>query len=173
MPDLTRINLFVYKTAVQARNMEIRLFWQRSNYFLVLNTAIGIGFFAKEQYAIPVSLFGMSVSVLWLCLNFGSKFWSVRWEQRLYDLERELSPSAQLFAASPDRIRKDVEKGLGFWDDRFWGSDLCRPLVMKKFSVSQMMTILSFLFLVLWIVLAGYSVFGPTEPSPCRMPAPP
>jgi hypothetical protein len=34
------IKLEAYRTALATRNLEINLFWQRSNYFLVLNTAI-------------------------------------------------------------------------------------------------------------------------------------
>ncbi len=160
MPNNTKINLFLYETAVQTRNMEIRLFWQRSNYFLVLNTAIAIGFFAKERYAIVISLLGIAVSILWLGINFGSKFWAVRWEQRLRDLECEFAPHVELFSASDDRMREDVKKGLGFWGDPFWGSNLCRDLVLKKFSVSLIMTILSFLFLLFWIVLGLFALFG-------------
>ena len=35
----------LYKTLLDTRNLEISLFWQRSNYFLVLNTGIAFGFF--------------------------------------------------------------------------------------------------------------------------------
>src|SRR3972149_10785499 len=35
-----------YKFAYDTRNFEISLFWQRSNYFLVLNTAIALAFFS-------------------------------------------------------------------------------------------------------------------------------
>jgi hypothetical protein len=34
-----------YKVLLDTRNLEINLFWQRSNYFLGLNTGIAIGFF--------------------------------------------------------------------------------------------------------------------------------
>jgi hypothetical protein len=34
------LDLEAYRVAKEARNLEIALFWQRSNYFLVLSTAI-------------------------------------------------------------------------------------------------------------------------------------
>ena len=33
----------LYKIAIQTRNLELGFFWQRSNYFLVLNTALATG----------------------------------------------------------------------------------------------------------------------------------
>ncbi|HEY4679149.1 MAG TPA: hypothetical protein VIJ01_18425 [Candidatus Angelobacter sp.] len=40
-----------YKVLIDTRNLEINLFWQRSNYFLVLNTGLAIGFFnIKEDW---------------------------------------------------------------------------------------------------------------------------
>jgi len=60
------------------RNFEIGLFWQRSNYFLVLNSAIAIAFFSflgndNNSKAIPIVMagFGLIVSCLWLRVLFG------------------------------------------------------------------------------------------------------
>ncbi len=74
-----------YRTVLETRNLEIRLFWQRSNYFLVLNTALGTGFFVVkgDGFALLLSILGVVGSTLWLCVNLGSKFWQVRWEQQL------------------------------------------------------------------------------------------
>ncbi len=56
----------LYKIALETRNFEISLFWQRSNYFLVLNTAIAIEFFAKanETFQIFPSTLGITISIL-------------------------------------------------------------------------------------------------------------
>jgi len=79
-----------YRTIIDIRNLEIRLFWQRSNYFLVLNTALGTGLFVVRGhgFAVLLSLLGLTSALLWLCVNLGGKFWQVRWEQRLHDEER-------------------------------------------------------------------------------------
>lgn len=39
------IRMEAYRVAKETRSLEINLFWQRSNYFLVLSTAIAAGFF--------------------------------------------------------------------------------------------------------------------------------
>ncbi len=62
--------------------MEIGLFWQRSNYFLVLNTAIATGFFVLVDKSAPLAVLlgplGCWVSVLWFAVNLGSKYWQTR-----------------------------------------------------------------------------------------------
>ena len=64
--------------ALETRNFEISLFWQRSNYFLILNTAISTGAllkFSDQNYlSLILSVFGMLVSFLWIQVNLGSKF---------------------------------------------------------------------------------------------------
>src|SRR5207248_3234570 len=55
--DLSLVD--AYKIALETRNLEINLFWQRSNYFLVLNTAIAVGFFARghrDKYSFMLGL---------------------------------------------------------------------------------------------------------------------
>ncbi|ENN6985946.1 hypothetical protein ACAB91_004506 [Vibrio parahaemolyticus] len=42
-------DLEAYKIALETRNMEIKLFWQRSNYFLALNAALALGFFRLTE----------------------------------------------------------------------------------------------------------------------------
>ncbi len=95
-------------------NFEIRLFWQRSNYFLVLNTAIGTGFFAikSDEFALLLGGLGLISSWLWLLVNLGSKFWQSRWEQQLEDEEEKLGTPFELFSAPRDTLEKIVEKSL-------------------------------------------------------------
>ncbi len=80
-----QIDLEAYRVAKEARNLEIMLFWQRSNYFLVLSTAVAVGFFSLRdaKYALPLAIFGLVVGLLWIAVNLGSKFWQSRWEHRL------------------------------------------------------------------------------------------
>src|SRR3954451_9881664 len=89
-PDLTR-DLEAFRAAYQTRNFEIGLFWQRSNYFLVLNTAVAAGFFVADRSFRPLLCgTGAVVSALWLAVNLGSKFWQERWERRLCFAEKAL-----------------------------------------------------------------------------------
>ena len=154
--------LELYRTAVQTRNMEIELFWKRSNYFLVLNTAIAVGFFAKLQngyYAFVLALLGAIVSGLWLLVNLGSKFWQSRWEYRSSVTERAFANDADLFSASKEAIKRDVMEHLKFSDHGRFRLFFDR-LLMKKPSVSFLMTVLSGIFVLFWIVVWVMSVVG-------------
>jgi hypothetical protein len=145
----------LYKIALDTRNMEISLFWQRSNYFLALNTAAAVGFFLKagEDYQILIGAFGICISLLWIAVNLGSKFWQSRWEGRLHKAEQFLNENSntkiEYFSASWDVIKADVKESIGFSNHNFIrrGFD---HLVLLKPSVSFTMTLLSILFLLLW-----------------------
>jgi hypothetical protein len=91
-------NFDLYKIALDTRNMEIGLFWQRSNYFLVLNTAIAVGFFkTTEKYQLLMSFVGFCVALLWFSVNLGSKYWQSRWEFRLYEAEKRSIKGSETF----------------------------------------------------------------------------
>jgi len=142
----------LYKTLIDTRNLEINLFWQRSNYFLVLNTGIAFGFFnlKNEEFGIVFAVMGLLASLLWFWVCLGGKFWQTRWEQRLLEFEREHMPGLDFFGASPERIRADVEKGLAFHVQGL-RQQLVYSLVLIKPSVSFSMIQLSALFAIGWV----------------------
>src|SRR3954470_9024505 len=107
-----------YKVLIDTRNLEINLFWQRSNYFLVLNTGLAIGFFniKEDWYRWALAGFGFLASILWLRVSLGAKHWQARWEQRLRDFETECFPRFEFFSADDHRIEDDARKGLGFFE---------------------------------------------------------
>lgn len=141
--------------------MEIALFWQRSNYFLALNTAVAVGFFAEgvKDYQIYVGVFGLIVSFLWLRINNGSKYWQSRWEGRLKKAEENLNLNIEYFSASKETTDADVKESLDFSKHgnirKFFDS-----FVLNKPSVSFTMMLLSILFMVLWGVLICVSVYN-------------
>jgi hypothetical protein len=142
----------LFEVALETRNFEITLFWQRSNYFLVLNSALAVGFFSlKEQgYALVLAGLGTIAALLWFFVNLGSKYWQSRWEHELHLREQKLYPSDPLFAADRKRTDEYVRKSLGYHKH----TGLQRLLdcaVMLKPSVSFMMTVLSLVFLLAWI----------------------
>ena len=149
----------LYKTLLDTRNLEIDLFWQRSNYFLVLNTGIAFGFFNLKEgkFAIIFAVMGFLASVLWFWVCLGGKFWQTRWEQRLLEFEREHLPGLDFFGASPERIRADVEKGLAFHNLR-WSQRLVYRLALNKPSVSYSMIRLSALFVIGWVAFIAVSI---------------
>ena len=122
----------LYNIALETRNFEISLFWQRSNYFLALNTAIAVGFFfkANKEYQLWLGIFGCLVSLLWISINFGSKFWQSRWENRLKIAEENLGGGIDYFSANWSTIKNDVEESLRFSDHGYEiGRASCRERV--------------------------------------------
>lgn len=145
----------LYQIAIETRNLEINLFWQRSNYFLVLNTAIAVGFFSLKDsvYQGVLSLFGILVSFLWFRVNLGSKYWQSRWEFRAAYLESALSDNINLFAATRTVTDQDVWGSIG----RKENPNLYDRAILSKPSVSKAMTLLSIIFILLWAGLLGIS----------------
>ena len=154
-----QIDLEAFRTAKEVRNMEIQLFWQRSNYFLVLSTAVAAGFFSlkEERYSIPLAVLGVVVGFLWFAVNLGSKFWTSRWEHRLRLAEEALRPNLNLFSASWETVQHDVRDSFRFRRrgplHRFY-----TRLVLLKPSVSFMMTLLSLAFLAFWCVILALAI---------------
>ncbi|WP_286695769.1 hypothetical protein [Spongiibacter sp. UBA1325] len=144
----------IYKIALDTRNMEIELFWKRSNYFLVLNTAVAAGFFLKagNDHQLPLGIFGLTAAILWLLVNVGGKFWQSRWERRLHIAEESLSPEIRLFSSSWEEIKKDVDETIEF-SNHAGIRKILDKLVLKKPSVSFMMELLSMAFIILWASL--------------------
>jgi hypothetical protein len=145
----------VYKIALDTRNLEISLFWQRSNYFLVLNTALAIGFFSQqnEVYAYLIAIFGFIAAGLWYRVNLGSKYWQSRWEHRLSVIEKKIASDLHFFAADWETIKHDVEQSLAGSAHKRCFHKWLDTQVLKKHSVSYNMTLLSVLFMFGWIVM--------------------
>jgi hypothetical protein len=154
-----QIDLEVYRAAKEVRNMEIQLFWQRSNYFLVLSTAVAAGFFSLKEgkYSIPLAVLGVVVGCLWFAVNLGSKFWQSRWEHRLRLTEEALRPNLNLFSAHWETVQLDVRESFRF---RRRGPlhRLYARLVLLKPSVSFMMTLLSLAFVTFWIAILALAI---------------
>lgn len=150
----------LYKIAIATRTLEIQLFWQRSNYFMVLNTAIAVGFFSQRDpfSAVVLAVAGVTVCLFWYRVNLGGKFWQSRWEERAAVLEQRLAEEAgmdiALFSADEECIEADVRASLAKHRHR----GLSRWLdgeVLKKPSVSAQMMLLSLWFVLFWGLLLG------------------
>ena len=133
---------------------------ERSNYFMVLNTAIALGFFAlkNESYAPVLAALGAVVSLLWFLINLGGKFWQSFWEEAAARLEQECCPEARLFAASTEFLRQEVQNNLLRHNHGFLREWL-DILILKRFSISFQMTFLSFIFMLFWVVAFMVSIF--------------
>lgn len=159
-----RMNLKeLYKIALDTRNFEINLFWQRCNYFLVLNSALAIAYLnlQNEALSIPVAGLGMIVCVLWLRVAFGSKFWQERWELCLSTVEKRLitekkfPPDFELFSMSILKAESEVRKSLKH--DGLYG--VLDKHILRKPSVTLAMMYLVIAFVTSWALLLVYRVF--------------
>ena len=144
-----------YKIALETRNFEIELFWKRSNYFLVLNTLLYIALFkfnnSSNYLSLLIIVFGFFVSILWFCVNLGSKFWQIRWEEKLANLEQHLSSELKLFSTQKepfDDVKNNIAKTQYNSFDK-----IINKLILKKFSVSRQMIYLSLSFILIWLLL--------------------
>jgi hypothetical protein len=152
----------IYKVALDTRNFEITLFWQRSNYFLSLNTVLAIGFFNlhdNKKYSLTLAVLGTVVSILWYLANLGSKFWQSRWENRLRIVEEQVAPELKFFAADWATIRNDVQESLKNGSHRGL-QKLLYNQVSKKPSVSYLMILLSLVFVAAWVLLIAMTIFA-------------
>jgi hypothetical protein len=154
----------LYEIAIRTREHELNLFWQRSNYFLALDSgAVALFFSIKAPvpwWTLPVcALFGVGISFFWLELILGGKYWQIRWEAVAERLEKQCAPDAKLFAASPDEIRGEVRALMNKYASTSRMSRLMDRLVMRKPSPSKSMMGLSLLFIGLWVFLLVASFF--------------
>ncbi len=150
--------------ALDNRAFEIQMFWQRSNYFLVLMTALGIGVFTikSDLYALLIAIFATITSWYWYQTNLGSKFWHESWEVEVVTLAKELGirsferPTIEVI----DQVRSSFE-------DAYLSGDKSRARrwidrqVLKKPSVSHYMILLSLTSMVLWALVSvsyGYNL---------------
>jgi hypothetical protein len=150
----------LYKIALDTRNLEINLFWQRCNYFLVLNSAVALGYIKVDEGPLQwwVTVLGMIVCYLWHRVALGSKYWQERWEYCLAQLERELIDSKKfstrttLFSTKWPDVRKEVETSLANSNHRIF-ERLIDKQVLTKPSVTQSMFYLVWVFLIGWFLL--------------------
>lgn len=156
----------IYKLVLDTRNMEISLFWQRCNYFLVLNSGLALAYFnvTQESLQIPAAILGVVVCLLWLQVALGSKFWQERWEDCLRSVEMEIRAknhfhsTQALFSLQPEDARALVKDSLERGSHSgLYG--LLDGLVVAKPSVTAAMMYLVLSFLTSWLLLLGHRMF--------------
>lgn len=156
----------LYKVALDTRNFELKFFWERCNYFLILNSGLAFAYFRNEVaiYSLPIALLSIVVCFLWFRVALGSKFWASRWEQALFDFEsrnisfQELPSDRRFFSSSLIDARNAVARsfkhsahgGFASWID---------SRVLSKPSVTLEMMKLILLFLGVWMFLALYQFY--------------
>ena len=154
-----------FKIVLETRNFEIGLFWQRCNYFLVLNTALAVGVFLFFRDGGAPSLFipfliciaGCFVCIGWIKVGLGSKYWQSHWEQVAIEEQASIGfcrhRDRDYFSIEGTKAR--VKKNLFPTDvEELKCLDLCyKKQVLKKPSVSRWMHRTAVGFLVAWLFL--------------------
>jgi hypothetical protein len=150
-----------FKTALEIRNMEIKLFWDRSNFFLALNTAVAVGFFSLEDknLTLPLAGLGLLASALWFAANLGSKFWQARWEEKVSEVEKQHVPDLVFFTEDYEAIRKSVERNL-MRQSRGCLARIVIRMILKKPSLSMLAIFLSLGFCALWLLFIAQLLWG-------------
>jgi hypothetical protein len=156
----------VYKIALATRNLEINLFWQRCNYFLILNSALAYGYTQlKDEFLIlPITLLGLVVCILWYRVALGSKYWQECWEAKLHQLERDYIKNGYfpreitLFSTSWREIRKDVKNSLESANHSLF-EQIIDNQILKKPSVTQSMVYLVLIFIFSWLLIFFYQFY--------------
>lgn len=150
----------LFKTALDTRNLEINLFWQRCNYFLVLNSALAYGVISgkSNHYLLPLAILGTLVCLLWYRVALGSKYWQERWEFCLKDLEERLkeqkkfSADVALFSGDWQDIQDEVRYSLSSSQHSLFEKFIDRQILTKP-SVTQSMIYLVIIFFFGWLIL--------------------
>lgn len=156
------------KIALDNRAFEIQMFWQRSNYFLVLMSALGIGTFSvKNFYFAPlISMFATVCSYYWFRTNLGSKFWQQSWEAEVVLLSREAGVRS-FVKATPEvveQVRQSFGEEQGYRQTSLFRKYIDRETV-KKPSVTYHMIKLSAVATVVWAFVTVVLAYKPA----CRI----
>lgn len=143
--------------ALDNRAFEIQLFWQRSNYFLVLITALGVGVFTIHGriFSAIISAFATISSVYWYKTNLGSKFWQESWEVEVVALARAHKIAS--FERSTADIIAQVTKSLGEGanGDKSRIRRFIDRRIVSKPSVSYYMILLSVTSALIWFTITA------------------
>jgi hypothetical protein len=126
-----------FEKAWETRNFEIEMYWKRATYFWAFIASALVGYFAltnTDSYRKPDSLdhvevyfvvcVGLILATAWFLTNIGSKTWQRHWEVHVDLLE-----------------------------DPFTGPLYKTVHPLETFSVSKINEIVSFSFIVLWLLL--------------------
>ena len=84
--------LEAYKIAIDTRNLEIKLFWQRSLFFAAFTSAIFVGYSGagtETFQKLILSSLGFLLSFAWLLANRGSKYWYESWETKIEEIDKD------------------------------------------------------------------------------------
>lgn len=144
--------------ARENRRFEISMFWQRANYFLVLNTALAVGAYSVSSIYLTLflTLIGSLVSLLWFRTNTGAKFWQMFWEEEVSRLSQDLGIRA--LSESEKEIRNRARTWKVSSDSPWHKKFVHNRIINTKPEVSHNMILLSLLSFVAWLCVSLFAV---------------
>lgn len=144
----------VYGIALRLRDYEIDRLTNRNNFFMVFQGVIIAGILQSDGtlpvVSFMVCLVGLFISIIQLGVAAGAKFWQVRWEAAVANIEKKMYEVIDLNKKDMERtvfyplfsVRPNVDydkfiEGVvqDFLDEK--RSYFTNLLIMKRFSVSR------------------------------------
>ena len=144
-----------FEVALQTRQLEISLFWQRSLFFWGFISAAFVALAAlksdQPMLSLLVSGFGFVCSFSWTLVNRGSKYWQEQWETKIEMAEGDVT--GPFFRTRVEKQRK------GWWGGREYS------VSKVTIAVSDYMSFVWFCILVrqVWICLGFF------QPDRCKL----
>jgi|CZKY01.1.fsa_nt_gi hypothetical protein len=145
-----------YETCVKALNFEVEQFWKRSLFFWVLigTALIALAVTEENRHSLQAAIasFGFAASLIWTLANRGSKFRYEDWEDKLIEVEEEIT--GPLHGSRPEQKPWEGRKE-GLLDTvgrELWSG--------KRYSASKLAIALSDYVVIFWFGLLAYKVTG-------------
>jgi hypothetical protein len=131
-----------FKYAVAVRELEIKLFWQRSLFFWGFVAASFAGFLNAGENGVAkvaISAVGLVASVGWALVNLGSKWWQGNWEIKVEKHEKTVVGCLFRDRTAPTRFDTNI------------------PL--RRYSVSEVAFYISIFISLIWLLILLYEVY--------------
>lgn len=99
-----------YEFLLQLRNVDLALLWTRSQFFLVIETALlgfAIGNLDKPRFLILLFIvLGITISIVWAIVTDVGCSWLKSWEEQLEKIEDEVLPDdVPIFQKNEDKAK--------------------------------------------------------------------
>lgn len=160
----------VYGIALRLRDYEIDRLTNRNNFFMVFQGVIIAGILQSDGtlpvVSFMVCLVGLFISIIQLGVAAGAKFWQVRWEAAVANIEKQMYKVIDLNKKDMERtvfyplfsVRPNVDydkfiEGVvqDFLDEK--RSYFTNLLIMKRFSVSRGPIYVGLFLVCFWLLL--------------------
>jgi hypothetical protein len=100
-------DLEIFKLLSDHFQQDLREFWQRSNFYLVVSAALVSVFSAQSQddLRLAIGSFGLIISAFWFLVARGSLVWIQLWRRELQDMD-EIVDRRRVFSRSEANVSR-------------------------------------------------------------------